>query len=246
MNEAASKMTAEAFPGFGPDDEQAVAGLFLDGAFAEVKRALPDEPLRRALLLCVWKYLRSTRGDPVRYVAVRKRLARLRRAAKKAHEAAKEFRDELVSLVDPGLAADGEAAFQLMLASRGRFDLKAIGDAVTMAEEVRASADATIQRLPPDRRGRTPDTERYVLMLTLAKLFEQQTGRDATVTWNEHEGKYEGAFFRLAELVDRAIASLLGIRPSTNSALGAFLRDVRNPRRRERRRARGTIPASRH
>jgi len=123
VNEAASKMAAEAFPGFGPDDEQAVAGLFLDGAFAEVKRALPDEPLRRALLLCVWKYLRSTRGDPVRYVAVRKRLARLRRAAKKAHEAAKEFRDELVSLVDPGLAADGEAAFQLMLASRGRFDL---------------------------------------------------------------------------------------------------------------------------
>jgi len=178
-------------------------------------------------------------------VAVRKRLARLRRAAKKAHEAAKEFHDELASLVDSGLAAADEAAFQLMLASRGRFDLRAIGDAITMAEEVRASADAAIQRLPAARRGRTPDTERYVLMLTLAKLFEQQSGRDATVTWNEHEGRYEGAFFRLAELVDRAIACALGIRPSTNSALGTFLRDVRNPRRRERRRARGTIPASR-
>jgi hypothetical protein len=115
-----------------------------------------------------------------------------------------------------------------------------------MAEEVRASADVAIQRLPAGRRGRTPDTERYVLMLMLAKLFKQQRGRDATVTWNEHEGRYEGAFFRLAELVDRAIAGALGIRPSTNSALGAFLRDVRNPRRRQRRRARGTIPASRH
>jgi len=229
-----------------------------EAEFDEIRRLLGqpslNASLRRKLTSAVGNYLRSKTVDPMRYVNVRKQLSRLRRAAEAARKATQQFRDELAALVAlPEMAeadeaedeAVGQATFQLALSSGDRLDLEAIGDLVTKADDVRSIADAALKRLPPDRRGPTPDDDRYVLMLKLKQLFEQMAGRKATITVNQYQkDKFGGAFFRMAAIIDAAIARSLGEKPSTNSALGEFLRDLLKPQRRERRKTRGAIAAS--
>ena len=69
------------------------------------------------------------------------------------------------------------------------------------------------------------------LMLKLAAIYEEATGKEATVTENEHRARagerYSGAFVRVATIVDHETASRIsftGVRPRPNSALGPALR----------------------
>lgn len=72
-------------------------------------------------------------------------------------------------------------------------------------------------------------------MLNLAGIYADATGKQATVTENEHRAeageRYSGAFVRVATIVDRAAAASVGIEPRPNRALGPALRRLTKPRR---------------
>jgi hypothetical protein len=80
------------------------------------------------------------------------------------------------------------------------------------------------------------------LMLNLAAAYEEATGKQATVTENEHRAgageRYSGPFVRVAAIVDQKMTSAVsftGVRPRPNSALGpAFQRVLKSRRTRER------------
>ena len=54
-------------------------------------------------------------------------------------------------------------------------------------------------------------------------IFQLATGRQAAVTWDPAKDIFAGKFFRVAELVDIAAASVLQMQPRTNNALGNLL-----------------------
>jgi hypothetical protein len=81
------------------------------------------------------------------------------------------------------------------------------------------------------------------LMLDLAGIYEEATGKQATVTEGEHRAaageRYSGAFVRVATIVDFETAngmSFMGLKPRSNSAIGPALQRVlksRNPSNRK-------------
>jgi hypothetical protein len=84
--------------------------------------------------------------------------------------------------------------------------------------------------------GRPGDKAWDDLMLNLAGIYADATGKQATVTENHYPGeRYSGAFVRVATIVDFATAASFGIEPRPNSALGPALRRLTEPRRKRER-----------
>ena len=86
--------------------------------------------------------------------------------------------------------------------------------------------------------GRPRDKAWDELMLNLAAAYEEATGKQATVTENEHRAgageRYSGPFVRVAAIVDQeatSAVSFTGVTPRPNSALGPALRRVLKSRR---------------
>ena len=65
-------------------------------------------------------------------------------------------------------------------------------------------------------------------MLSLADIYEHATGKEPTVTENEHRAgvgeRYSGQFIRMATLLDQATAGFCNTEAHPNSALGPALR----------------------
>jgi hypothetical protein len=86
--------------------------------------------------------------------------------------------------------------------------------------------------------GRPRDKAWDELMLNLAAAYEEATGKQATVTENEHRAgageRYSGPFVRVAAIVDQeatSAVSFTGVTPRPNSALGPALQRVLKSRR---------------
>jgi hypothetical protein len=96
----------------------------------------------------------------------------------------------------------------------------------------------TIDTHEKSKGGRPGFKHWNILMLKLANLYEEATGKQASVTENEHRAganeRYSGSFLRVAAIVDHETASamaFIGVRPRPNSALGPALRRVLASRR---------------
>jgi hypothetical protein len=93
---------------------------------------------------------------------------------------------------------------------------------------------AVIDAREKSKGGRPGNKEWDDLMLNLADIYAEATGKQATVTENEHRAeaaeRYSGAFVRVATVVDRATAESVGIEPRLNGALGPALRRLTKPR----------------
>jgi hypothetical protein len=87
---------------------------------------------------------------------------------------------------------------------------------------------AFIDRQKRGQSGKPASDTWNSLMLQLADIYEAATGKEATVTENEHRAKagrrYSGPFVDIATLIDRTTADYCKTNAHPNSALGPALR----------------------
>ena len=97
---------------------------------------------------------------------------------------------------------------------------------------------AFLEKHKKSKGGRPASVAWKSLMLRLAAIYEDATGKEPTVTENEHRAeadeRYDGAFIRVATLVDRATAYFCKTEARPNSALGPALRRLLESRQLQR------------
>jgi hypothetical protein len=76
--------------------------------------------------------------------------------------------------------------------------------------------------------GRPAEETWNSLLSAIIKLYEDKTGRPATVTDNRYkEKKYSGMFLGVAEIIVNAASKAAGVKPLTNGELGPRLQRLR-------------------
>ena len=97
---------------------------------------------------------------------------------------------------------------------------------------------AYIDMQPRGQDGRPASEGWNELMLSLADIYEDATGKKPTVTENEHRAgvgeRYSGQFIRVATLLDQARADYCNTKARPNSALGPALRRLLKSRQDQR------------
>lgn len=199
----------------GPEARKAALDHF-GKSIEEIERILgktsPNEKLRDDLAWTLWHYARGKAGqdgslpelpsDPSRYVASLDKATRL-----------------LHDMLAKGHYADDAAASTIvvrLIAARlnvGQL-LEQLGVILSVTENVGADKSKV---------GKPPDVGHRLLMDRVIDIFQLTTTRQAGVTWDEIEHRYAGDLFRLAELVDAAVAAATQTQPRTNGALGKEL-----------------------
>lgn len=98
---------------------------------------------------------------------------------------------------------------------------------------------AFIDRQKKSKGGRPASDAWNKLMLSLADVYEDATGKQPTITENEHRAgvgeRYSGQFMRVATLIDQATAGFCNAEARPNSALGPALRRLLKSRQNLRR-----------
>ena len=69
------------------------------------------------------------------------------------------------------------------------------------------------------------------MMLEVAAIYREATGKRATVTESKYTKKYTGPFVEIATIIDKATATSAETQPRPNSALGPALRRLIEPRK---------------
>jgi hypothetical protein len=168
---------------------------------AELGVSTPNEVLRDRISSCVFDYYWSVQHGMPPQSQVNKQLVAIRSAAYKLN----------VLLSDPVLSRSEtlEWAKSHLLRRCGI-------DTNELSVQLDAICDEFDDR-KPNKGGRPRSSQWEELILELANIFEETTGKKPSVTENEHRTRfgerYSGAFVRIATVIDRSTAAA-GLRGS--------------------------------
>jgi hypothetical protein len=207
-----SRSLAE-FESYGLEARKAALDHF-GKSIEEIERILgktsPNEELRDDLARTLWHYARGKAGQDGPPSG---QPSDLHRYAKTLNKATQALYDVLAKGYYYG--DDATITVAIMLSA---VDVD-VGQMLGHLETILSVTES----IDKGKGGKPPDNEFKILMDRIIDIFQLATGRRATVTWDEIEHRYAGDLFKLAELVDAAVAAATQTQPRTNGALGKEL-----------------------
>jgi hypothetical protein len=209
-----SRSLAE-FESYGAEARKAALDHF-GKSIEEIERILgktsPNEKLRDNLAWTLWHYARGKAGQdgflPELQSDLRRYVASLDKATRLLHDL----------LAKGHYANDAAASTVVIMLTAAGLDVERLLEQLDVILSVTKNVNAD-----KSKGGKPPDNEFKILIDRVVDIFQLTTGRRATVTWDEIKHVFAGDFFKLAELVDAAVAAATQTQPRTNGALGKEL-----------------------
>lgn len=204
------------FESYGPQARKAALDHFgksIEEIESILGKSSPDEDLRNDLAWTLWHY---TRGKAGQDGSLPERQSDLRRYVESLDETTQPLRDLLAKWYYDD---DATAATVAIMLDAAGVDMGQLVEQLEVILSVTKTVD-----VDKDKGGRPSDNEFKVLMVRVVDIFQQATGRRATLTWDAVERVFAGKFFRVAELVDAAAASATQTERQSHSGLGNLLR----------------------
>jgi hypothetical protein len=234
-----------------------------DDVFIKIEQAIYpatlSEEMRDRFSRQIFQYFSFGYPRPPKEAIVRRRLVSITKAAEKLHQELNEnpttvearaqisrilkshkagkvsenFTTELQKQFDR-FPADQHDEHRVLLRINSLVQRKCGVDLSELSETL-ASLCGAVSSLQKSKGGRPAFNWWHKLMLDIAGIYEEATGKPATVTENEHRAaageRYSGAFVRVATIVDSETAAGLGIEPRRNSAIGPALQRLLKSRK---------------
>lgn len=226
-----------------------------DDVFVQIEKALgldtPNDRLRGRLDSAVFNYVWFSQHPPANEAAVSKRLKKMKLAADKLRtlikdpinqhprNTATEILAEARKWLDETPPEKMDEVLRAMEDQvRGRAMEHRVGGLILRETDI--DVDDLAEKLEQicsfiDAREKSKGGWRGYefwneLMLEVATIYQEATGKRATVTESNYGGKrYSGTFVDIATIIDEATAASAFTQPRLNSALGPALRRLIEP-----------------